>query len=549
MAQYLVILLLLFSPLSYAKKIKLTIMHTNDHHGHFWADKKKGRWGGMSARKTLVDHIRQKTSAAKEYSLLLSGGDINTGTMESDIFNAEPDFKGMKMLGYDAMAVGNHEFDNSLNVLRQQEKWANFPFLAANIRRALPSNERLFKPYLIKNIGGVKVGLFGLTTTETPLKASHEDSRTKVRFTSEIDEAKSVVADLKEQGVDLIIALTHMGHHGSAIAPGDIKLATAVAGIDVIVGGHSQEKVEAHQVNQTIIVQAEDWGKYLGVLELAIDTDKSKEKVKKLNYELVPINLKKKVKDAKGNSSYVLIAKKIKENKRMLKLLTPYKEKANEIAKRVIISNATDLPYTRKSIRTQQNALGQLVGEALRSQGKTDIAIVNGGGIRSGFSKGPIRYEDIHNVHPYGNMVVALEMKSTDFLTYLQTVVGKVLPQNLNSQDPDGGYPQLIGLKVFIDQQKGIITKMIALDKSWSVELKNGTAITTGKKTISIAMGDFQAKGGDGYPDLRNNPTYTDTGFTINKALEDFILLQAKNSKKADFSKFKQLAKDVLIFN
>lgn len=101
------------------KTYKITILHTNDHHGHFW----RSEYGeyGLAAQKTLVDGIRKEVAAQGGSVLLLSGGDINTGVPESDLQDAEPDFRGMNLIGYDAMAVGNHEFDNPLSVLRQQE--------------------------------------------------------------------------------------------------------------------------------------------------------------------------------------------------------------------------------------------------------------------------------------------------------------------------------------------------------------------------------------------------------------------------------------------
>ncbi len=110
---------------------KLTILHTNDHHGRFWHN----RYGeyGMAARKTLIDDLRTEAQAEGSEVLLLSGGDINTGVPESDLLQAEPDFKGMTRIGYDAMAIGNHEFDNPLSVLEQQMQWTDFPMLSANI--------------------------------------------------------------------------------------------------------------------------------------------------------------------------------------------------------------------------------------------------------------------------------------------------------------------------------------------------------------------------------------------------------------------------------
>ena len=125
------------------KTYQITILHTNDHHGHFWHND-HGEYG-LAAQKTVVDNIRDEVAKNGGSVLLLSGGDINTGVPESDLQDAEPDFKGMNLVGYDAMALGNHEFDNPLEVLRQQEKWATFPFLSANIYQK-STGERLFKP-------------------------------------------------------------------------------------------------------------------------------------------------------------------------------------------------------------------------------------------------------------------------------------------------------------------------------------------------------------------------------------------------------------------
>ncbi len=124
------------------KTYKITILHTNDHHGHFWRND-YGEYGG-GAENAGRWHP-ERGGGGRGSVLLLSGGDINTGVPESDLQDAEPDFRGMNLIGYDAMAVGNHEFDNPLSVLRQQEKWAKFPFLSANIYQK-STGERLFKP-------------------------------------------------------------------------------------------------------------------------------------------------------------------------------------------------------------------------------------------------------------------------------------------------------------------------------------------------------------------------------------------------------------------
>ena len=141
------------SPASRLKSLEFTVIHTNDNHGKFWRNRHDEL--GMAARKTLIDRIRNEVESNGGKTLVLSAGDVNTGVPESDIQEAKPDFIGMNMIGYDAMAPGNHEFDNSLNVLLEQEKWANFPFLAANIFYK-NSNKPLFKPFIIKDLRGFR---------------------------------------------------------------------------------------------------------------------------------------------------------------------------------------------------------------------------------------------------------------------------------------------------------------------------------------------------------------------------------------------------------
>lgn len=228
------------------KTYKITVLHTNDHHGHFWRNE-YGEYG-LAAQKTLVDGIRKEVAAEGGSVLLLSGGDINTGVPESDLQDAEPDFRGMNLVGYDAMAIGNHEFDNPLTVLRQQEKWAKFPLLSANIYQK-STGERLFKPWALFKRQDLKIAVIGLTTDDTA-KIGNPEYFTDVEFRKPADEAKLVIQELQQtEKPDIIIAATHMGHydngeHGSN-APGDVEMARALpaGSLAMIVGGHSQDPV------------------------------------------------------------------------------------------------------------------------------------------------------------------------------------------------------------------------------------------------------------------------------------------------------------------
>ena len=164
--------------------------------------------GGMAARSTLINIVRAEVEQAGEHVLLLSAGEVNVGTPESDLLYAEPDFKLMNMLDYDAMTLGNLDLHHPLEVLMKQREWAGFPFLSANIVKK-ETGETLVEPYIIKEFDGIKVAIFGLTTEESPILVTpgHVED---LEFKSPIEVAKELVPKLREE-TDVVIALTHLG--------------------------------------------------------------------------------------------------------------------------------------------------------------------------------------------------------------------------------------------------------------------------------------------------------------------------------------------------
>lgn len=299
----------------------------------------------MAARKTLIDDLRDEIQAEGGSVLLLSGGDINTGVPESDLQDAEPDFKGMSKIGYDAMALGNHEFDNPLDVLFKQQDWANFPMLSANIYDK-KTGKRLFQPYAMFNKQGIKIAVIGLTTEDTA-KLGNPEFIGQVDFRDPKAEAKELIAELKKtENPDLIFAVTHMGHYENGNrginAPGDVALARYLneGDLDMIVGGHSQEPVcmegpnvikknfkpgdecQPDQQNGTYIVQAHEWGKYVG----RADYEFRNGELSMVSYDLIPVNLKKKI-NVDGQSQRVFVQDEITQDKAMLDFLRPFQEK------------------------------------------------------------------------------------------------------------------------------------------------------------------------------------------------------------------------------
>ncbi|EJV8783425.1 bifunctional UDP-sugar hydrolase/5'-nucleotidase [Salmonella enterica] len=501
------------------KTYKITILHTNDHHGHFW----RSEYGeyGLAAQKTLVDSIRKEVAQEGGSVLLLSGGDINTGVPESDLQDAEPDFRGMNLIGYDAMAVGNHEFDNPLTVLRQQEKWAKFPFLSANIYQK-STGERLFKPWAIFTRQDIKIAVIGLTTDDTA-KIGNPEYFTDIEFRKPAEEAKVVIQELNmNEKPDVIIATTHMGHydngdHGSN-APGDVEMARSLpaGSLAMIVGGHSQDPVcmaseNKKQVNYVPgtpcapdkqngiwIVQAHEWGKYVG----RADFEFRNGEMKMVNCQLIPVNLKKKVTWDNGKSERVLYTPEIAENPQMLSLLTPFQNKGKAQLEVKIGSVNGLLEGDRSKVRFVQTNMGRVILAAQIARTGADFGVMSGGGIRDSIEAGDITYKSVLKVQPFGNIVVYADMSGKEVVDYL-TAVAQMKPDS-------GAYPQFANVSFVAKEGK-------------LTDLKIKGEPVDPAKTYRMATLSFNATGGDGYPRIDNKPGYVNTGFIDAEVLKEFI--------------------------
>ena len=507
------------------KTYNITILHTNDHHGRFWKNS-DGEYG-LSAQKTVVDQVRKEVAAAGGHVLLLSGGDINTGVPESDLQDAVPDFKGMNLLGFDAMAVGNHEFDKPRAVLNMQRELATFPMLSANI---YDQGQRMFAPYKIFNVGGVRVGVMGLTTEDT-FKMVLPDNVKGVEFRSVIHEAAKVVPELRAKA-DVVIAATHMGHYTNGLhgtqAPGDVEMARAVKGIDLVVGGHSQNPtcMKAENVrddayvpgtpcapdrqNGTWIVQAHEWGKYVGRADFTYRNGE----FKLVHYALIPINLKKTVQGADGKPAKAFYTSEIAEDPAMLAVLTPYQNIGQEKLGIPVGSSDARIEGDRSIIRAQPAAMGVLVGLSMLAKTRADFAVVNAGGVRDSLPAGPLTYKDVLKVQPFGNTIATVEVTGTEVMDYLNATAKMTAGS--------GAFPQFAGIRL-----------VIADGKVSSASIRGVPVQPT--TTYRMAINNFQAVGGDGYPKLVAHPSYTNTGFVDADVLRGYITSHSP-LKAADFA-------------
>ncbi|WP_238938930.1 bifunctional UDP-sugar hydrolase/5'-nucleotidase UshA [Mixta mediterraneensis] len=498
---------------------RFSILHTNDEHGHFWFND-QGEYG-LAAQKTLMDTLRYDIQAKGGGALILSAGDVNTGVPESDELDAEPDIRGMNLIGYDAMTLGNHEFDKPLDVLRKQEKWAKFPFLAANVYQK-SSGQRMFKPWAVFKRMGLKIAVLGLITPDTP-RLSNPAGLNDIEFRDPISEAQKAVAELRaSEKPDVIVALTHLGYyadgkHGSN-APGDVTLARSLpkGTIDMIVGGHSHDAVCMEKENVSVknyqpgqpcqpdkqngvwIMQADKWGKYVGRGDFTYRNGE----ISLESYQLVSVNLKHKIKNMDGSETWLTWQEAIPKNTAMMKLLMPYQKRAETKLKINVGSAEGVFEGENEKVRFEQTNLGQLILRAQMAHTHADFAVMSGGGIRTSLKPGKLTWRDLLQVQPFGNQVVSVPLTGAEIKKYLAVVA--------NLKPDSGGFAQFANVSLVAD---GSTVSDVQI---------NGQPIDD-KQTYRMATNSFNAAGGDGYPRLDNHAGYVNSGDVDAQVLRAWI--------------------------
>lgn len=523
------------------KTYHFTVLHTNDTHGHFWKND-KGEYG-FAAQKTLIDQLRKEIEGKGGSVILLNAGDFNTGVPESDMLNAKPDIDGMNMIGYEAAVLGNHEFDFPLQVLDMQEKWAKFPLISANVLNK-KTNKPLVHPYVILNKNGLKVAVVGLTTEDTA-KLGNPDVTENVIFQDPIETAKKTLAEVNKQDKpDVRIALTHMGYyfneqHGSN-APGDVTLARKLdkGAFDLIIGGHTHDTVcindegtgiklkytpgeecKPDYQNGTWIVQAGEWGKFVGRANFEFKNGKTS----LVKYELIPVNLKQKIKLEDGKSEYKLYQAEITEDPVVFEQLKKYQDEGDRLLGVKVGEVKGKFEGDRKIIRFHQTNLGRLIAQSQMERVKADIGIMNSGGIRTSIEPGEVTYKNLLTVQPFGNMIATVDLTGKELLDYLNVVALKEVDT--------GAYPQFAGISMTVDRT----AKQVS-------DVKIGGQPLDLAKTYKVSIPDYCAAGGDGYPVMKKHPSYVNTGFIDAEMLKKYF----EENSPIDPAKFEP--KDDILF-
>jgi len=494
---------------------RLTILHVNDTHARFEPinkynstcsdeDNAEGKcFGGLARLEEAISQRREALLAEGRNVLTLHAGDQFQGSLFYTTYKGELSAELMDAFGFDAMAVGNHEFDDGPEALATFVDAVDFPVLFANTDLA---NEPLLAgkipAYVTQEVGGETVGIIGILAEDTDETSSPGPN---VPFIRAEEVLPGLIETLSNDGVDKVIVLSHMG------LGRDTEIAAAVDGIDAIVGGHSHTLLSnsiegAEGPYPTIvtspngahvpIVQAFAYTKHLGELELVFDDDG---KVMSATGDVVTLN-----------SSFdedAAIQARIEEAGAPLE----------EIKKEVVGKAAAAIDGDRASCRAVECAMGVLVTDAMidhvADQGVT-IAIQNGGGLRASINEGPITMGEVLTVLPFQNTLATFELTGAGIVAALENGVSQI-------EEGAGRFPQIAGLRYGFDP-KGEPGKRI---RSVDVKQADGSfAPIDEAATFLVVSNDYMRGGGDGYAVFRDDATNAyDFGPSLEEVVADYL--------------------------
>lgn len=510
-------------PLPAFADYSLTILHTNDLHSRIEPVNKYDStcsvaeqadnqcFGGIARLKAAIDQ-RRGSSHSSENILLLDAGDQFQGSLFFTTYKGADTAEFMNAIGYDAMTLGNHEFDNGTQGLAPFLDAVNFPVLAANIETDPTSPiHGKYQSSIIKELGGEKIGIIGLTTTDTPEISSPGE---QVRFKDEIQALNDQIAALKSQGVNKIIALTHLGYQR------DQELASKIDGIDVFVGGHSHsllsnEPDETGKVkgpyptfvtnpsgSKSIIVSAYAYSQYLGNISITFDDDGN-------------------IIHSSGNP--VRLDATIKPDEALARRIAQMAEPLNEIKNKQVAIAQNIIDGSGDNCRIQECSMGNLVADAMldrsRNQG-IDIAIINGGALRASINQGEISMGDVITVLPFQNTLSTFQLKGSDIIASLENGVSQ-------TASGSGHFPQVAGLKFSHDPSQPAgkrISNIMVQNNSTTADAKAHWSPLLKDKTYGVAATNYLRSGGDGYSHIASNAAQAyDFGPGLEEVVADYL--------------------------
>jgi 5'-nucleotidase/UDP-sugar diphosphatase len=433
--------------------LKLTILYMNDPHAYYEPYKTKGTngyIGGFAKAMHIMREVEKETKAQGRHDLVFLAGDLLMGTPFSMVFKGKLGVDLMNHMKFDAMTVGNHEFDyDKANLMSRLRPLMEFPLLSENIRTQ--KGDHAFDTVIQKKYAGSKtrVIIFGLTTAETPRSTLPGNVKGLV-FNDPIDTARKLLESFNDD--DLIIALTHIG------ILEDRKLAAACPKIDIIIGGHSHTKIfTPEKVGETLICQAGAYAEFVGRL----DVDASNGAVVRSKGELIRLG------------------PAVKEDKQISSLIADHKVQLDAKLNEIIGRTDVFLDGRLRQIRSnKQTNLGRLITYAMAETSRAEVAFINGGAVRKSLHKGTITSGEIFTVLPFQDTLIKMNLQGKDLEAALQ--------KSLSLPEGSGGKLQSYGMSYREETGKVTIDKIGMKDFSPAA-------------TYSVATNNFLYVGGDGY--------------------------------------------------
>ncbi|MDU8943343.1 bifunctional metallophosphatase/5'-nucleotidase [Ovoidimarina sediminis] len=493
----------------------ITILHTNDFHARFEPinrfdsscnpdDNTEGKCFGGSAR--IMTAIETAKDRAGNW-LLVDGGDQFQGTLFYNYYKGKVAAEMMNRMGYDAMTVGNHEFDDGPEILRQFISATEFPILMSN---ADVSGEPLLSDAIQKSVviekGGEKIGLIGLTPQDTDELASPGRN---VIFTDPVEAVQAEVDRLTAEGINKIVVLSHSGY-GT-----DLRVAENTTGVDVIVGGHSNTLLSnvsdraagpyPTMVGETAVVQAYAYGKYLGELKVVFDDEGV-------------------VTSATGEP--ILLDRFVVEDQEIVARVGELAVPLEEIRNQVVAATDQPIGGDREFCRSQECEMGNLIADAMLARVKDQgiqIAIQNGGGIRASIDAGEVTMGEVLTVLPFQNTLSTFQVTGATIVEALENGVSQI-------EEGAGRFPQVAGLKYAFDaaaEPGARVSDVMVAEGDSFVPIDPG-------KLYGVVSNNYVRNGGDGYKMFVDAENAYDFGPDLADVTAEFLAANAPYAPYTD---------------
>ncbi len=459
-----------------AQTKRLTFLHVNDVY-EIWP--RRGV-GGLANLATLLKRERKRAPN----SIMTLGGDLISPSLLSSITRGKHMIRFMNRLRLDVAVLGNHEFDFGLKVLLERVKASKFVWLGANV---IGRDGKLLagvRGVRQLDMNGVKVGIVGLVT---PQAGVYIKGNTPVKFGDTIAAARAAVARLKKGGAQVIVALTHLDMRE------DVELARKVPDIHLILGGHDHHAINT-MAGRTLIIKAGSDAAWLAVVDLTVTLRKNKPPIVVPSWRMVALH-------------------KIPPDPEVLNLSQSYEDRLKERLGKKIGRLKSGMSSESNFVRSRETAIGNLFADAVRASVNTDVAFLNGGGIRGNrrYKSGQwLTARDILTELPFNNNVVVLAVRGSVLKAAIEHGISGV---------NTGRFPQVSGLKIFYERVRLKGAQVIAIEV-------NGKPLEP-SRTYRVATIDFIADGGDGYAMFKRAPRIltAQNGPRITQAVIKYIQL------------------------